>query len=193
MKVGVLSLQGAVAEHLLKIKECGHEGIKVKTIKDLEEVERLIIPGGESTTIGKLAQLYGLDKAIVDKCKKGMPVYGTCAGMILLAKNIVNSKQIKFNLMDITVVRNVFGRQVDSFEADLDIAGLKGGIFKAVFIRAPYIKEVARHVKILSLFEDKIVMAQQNNILVTSFHPELSNDIRVHDYFLGQDFNKNDV
>lgn len=188
MKVGVLSLQGAVEEHLLKIKECGCKGIKVKSIEDLEKIERLILPGGESTAIGKLAKLYGLDKAITIKGKKGMPIYGTCAGMILLAKDILDSKQIKFNLMDIVVERNVFGRQVDSFEADLDIKGIKGKPFRAVFIRAPYIKEIGKEVNILSKFDEKIVMARQKNILVSSFHPELSDDLRVHKYFLSDHY-----
>ena len=188
MKVGVLSLQGAVEEHLSKIKECGCEGIKVKSIEDLEKIDRLILPGGESTTIGKLAKLYGLDKAIITKGKEGMPIYGTCAGMILLAKEILNSEQIKFDLIDIVVGRNVFGRQVDSFEAELDIKGIKGGPFKTVFIRAPFIKEVGKQVEILSRFEEKIVMARQKNILVSSFHPELSDDLRVHKYFLSKNY-----
>jgi len=186
LKVGVLSLQGAVEEHLLKIKKCGCEGIKVKSIEDLEKIDRLIIPGGESTTIGKLANLYGLDQAIITKGKKGMPMYGTCAGMILLAKEILDSKQIKFDLIDIIVERNVFGRQIDSFEADLDIKGFKGKPFRAVFIRAPFIKEIGKQVKVLSKFEEKIVMARQKNILVSSFHPELSDDLRIHKYFLNK-------
>jgi len=188
LKVGVLSLQGAVEEHLNMIKRCGSEGIKVKTVKDLEKVERLIIPGGESTAIGKLALTYGLDKAIIRQGRGGMPIFGTCAGMILLAKEIQDNEQIRFNLIDIVVERNAFGRQVDSFEVDLKIEDFSGKPFKAVFIRAPYIKEVGREVKILAQFNGKIVMARQKNILVSSFHPELTNDLRVHKYFLSKNF-----
>ncbi len=188
MKVGVLSLQGAVEEHLEIIKRCGIEGIKVKTIEDLEKVDRLIIPGGESTAIGKLAKIYGLDREIIKKGKEGMPIFGTCAGMILLANKVVGNEQIRFNLIDIVVERNAFGRQVDSFEVDLKIEDFKGKPFKAVFIRAPYIKKAGREVKVLAEFKGKIVMARQKNILVSSFHPELTNDLRVHKYFLSENY-----
>jgi len=188
LKVGVLSLQGAIEEHLRMIRNCGLEAIKVKSVEDLKRVERLILPGGESTTIGKLARLYGLDKAIEKEGKKGMPIFGTCAGMILLAKEIVNRQQIRFNLIDIVVERNAFGRQVDSFETDLEIKGFNGKSFRAVFIRAPYIKEIGNKVEILSTFDRKIVMARQNNILVSSFHPELTDDLRVHRYFLSKNY-----
>lgn len=188
MKVGVLSLQGAVEEHLEIIKRCGFEGVKVKTIEDLEKVDRLIIPGGESTAIGKLAKIYGLDRKIVKKGREGMPIFGTCAGMILLANKVVGNEQIRFNLIDIVVERNAFGRQVDSFEVDLRIEDFKGKLFKAVFIRAPYIKKAGREVKVLAEFKGKIVMARQKNILVSSFHPELTNDLRVHKYFLSENY-----
>lgn len=184
LKVGVLSLQGAVEEHLNMIRKCGFEGIKVKRLEDLEKVERLIIPGGESTTIGKLAKIYGLDKAIIKRGREGMPIFGTCAGMILLAKEIQDSDQIRFGLIDILVERNAFGRQVDSFEADLKIEVLTREPFRGVFIRAPYVKKTGDKVKILAKLDGKIVMAQQNNILVSSFHPELTDDLRMHKYFL---------
>ena len=186
--MGVLSLQGAVEEHLKMIKRCGLEGIKVKTVKDLEKVDRLIIPGGESTTIGKLAKIYGLDQEINKRGREGMPIFGTCAGMILLAKKVVGSEQIRFKLIDIEVERNAFGRQVDSFEADLKIEKLKGKLFRAVFIRAPYIKKVGKGVKILAEFKGKIVMAREKNILVSSFHPELNDDLRIHKYFLSDHY-----
>jgi len=187
--VGVLSLQGAVEEHLMMIKRCGFEGVKVKTVEDLEKVDRLIIPGGESTTIGKLARIYGLDQEIIKKGKEGMPIFGTCAGMILLANKVVgSSKQIRFNLIDIVVERNAFGRQIDSFEADLKVENLKGKLFRAVFIRAPYIKKIGSKVKVLAKFKGKIIMAQQKNILVSSFHPELTDDIRIHKYFLSEKY-----
>jgi 5'-phosphate synthase pdxT subunit len=125
-----------------------------------------------------------LDEAIIKKGREGMPIYGTCAGMILLAKEIQDSRQIGFNLIDIVVERNAFGRQVDSFEVDLKIEGFAGEPFRAVFIRAPYIKKIGKEVKVLAKFNGKIIMAQQKNILVSSFHPELTDDLRVHQYFL---------
>jgi len=188
LKVGVLSLQGAVEEHLEMIKRCDFEGIKVKTVGDLEKVDRLIIPGGESTAIGKLAKIYGLDREIIKKGREGMPIFGTCAGMILLANKVVGNEQIRFSLIDIVVERNAFGRQVDSFEVDLKIEDFSGKPFKAVFIRAPYIKKAGREVRVLAEFKGKIVMAQQKNILVSSFHPELTEDLRVHKHFLSENF-----
>jgi len=186
--VGVLSLQGAVEEHLRMIKRCGFEGVKVKTVGDLEKVDRLIIPGGESTTIGKLAKIYGLDKEISKRGKEGMPIFGSCAGMILLANKVVGNEQIRFKLIDIEVERNAFGRQVDSFEVDLNIEIFTGKPFRAVFIRAPYIKKIGKGVNILAKFKGKIVMARQKNILVSSFHPELTDDLRVHKYFLSDQY-----
>jgi len=186
--VGVLSLQGAVEEHLRMIKRCGFEGIKVKTVEDLRKVDRLIIPGGESTTIGKLAKIYNLDREITKKGKEGMPIFGTCAGMILLASKVIGNEQIRFNLIDIVVERNAFGRQVDSFEVDLNIENFTGKPFRAVFIRAPYIKKIGSNVKVLAKFKGKIIMAQQKNIIVSSFHPELTEDIRVHKYFLSDHY-----
>ena len=186
--MGVLSLQGAVEEHLRMIKRCGFEGIKVKTVEDLRKVDRLIIPGGESTTIGKLAKIYNLDREITKKGKEGMPIFGTCAGMILLANKVVGNEQIRFNLIDIVVERNAFGRQVDSFEVDLNIENFTGKPFRAVFIRAPYIKKIGSNVKVLAKFKGKIIMAQQKNILVSSFHPELTDDLRVHKYFLSEKY-----
>ncbi len=186
--MGVLSLQGAVEEHLRMIKRCGFEGVKVKTVGDLEKVDRLIIPGGESTAIGKLAKIYNLDREITKKGKEGMPIFGTCAGMILLANKVVGNEQIRFNLIDIVVERNAFGRQVDSFEVDLNIENFTGKPFRAVFIRAPYIKKIGSNVKVLAKFKGKIIMAQQKNILVSSFHPELTEDLRVHKYFLSENY-----
>jgi len=188
LKVGILALQGAVIEHIRMIRQCGCEAMEVKSVQDLDMVDRLIIPGGESTAIGKLARIYKIDKAIEEKGKKGMPIFGTCAGMILLARKINHSQKNWFNLINITVERNAFGRQVDSFEADLRIKGIQGKPFSAIFIRAPYIKEAGNDVEILAEFENKIVMVRQKNILVSSFHPELSNDLRIHNYFLSDKF-----
>jgi len=170
------------------IKRCGFEGVKVKTVGDLEKVDRLIIPGGESTAIGKLAKIYNLDREISKRGREGMPIFGTCAGMILLANKVVGNEQIRFNLIDIEVERNAFGRQVDSFEVDLNIVNFTGKPFRAVFIRAPYIKKIGREVKVLAEFKGKIVMARQKNILVSSFHPELTDDSRVHKYFLSDQY-----
>jgi len=188
LKVGVLALQGAVEEHLRMIKRCGSEGVKVKTVEDLKKIDRLIVPGGESTAIGKLTKIYGLDREISKRGREGMPIFGTCAGMILLANKVVGNEQTRFNLIDIEVERNAFGRQVDSFEVDLNIEDFNGKPFRAVFIRAPYIKKVGKEVKILAEFDGKIVMARQKNILVSSFHPELTNDLRVHKYFLSDQY-----
>ena len=186
--MGVLSLQGAVEEHLSMIKRCGLEGVKIKTVEDFKKIDRLIIPGGESTTSGKLAKIYGLDREISKRGREGMPIFGTCAGMILLANKVVGNEQIGFNLIDISVERNAFGRQVDSFEVDLNIEDFAGKPFRAIFIRAPYIKKVGKEVKVLAEFNGKIVMARQKNILVSSFHPELTDDLRVHQYFLNDHY-----
>lgn len=181
MKIGVLALQGSVIEHVKMLKRCGVEPILVKLPHDLNEINGLIIPGGESTTIGKLMKRYELDKEIKRRYKEGMPIYGTCAGAILLAKSIIDSKQPKLRLMDISVKRNDYGRQVDSFEAELDIFGKP---FRGIFIRAPVIDAVHDGCKILGKFRDKPVMVEQGNLLVSTFHPELTNDLRLHKYFV---------
>jgi len=181
MKIGVLALQGSVIEHVKMLKKCKVEPVIVKLPRDLKEINGLIIPGGESTTIGKLMKNYGFDKEIKRRHKEGMPIYGTCAGAILLAKGIIDSKQPKLGLMDISVRRNDYGRQIDSFEAELDIFDKP---FKGIFIRAPVIDSVHNGCKILAEFEDKPVMVEQNNLLVSTFHPELTDDLRIHKYFV---------
>ena len=182
MKIGVLALQGSVEEHVKALKGCEVEPVLVKMPSDLDDVNGLIIPGGESTTIGKLMKEYKLDKAIKRRHKEGMPIYGTCAGAILLAKTIVDSKQPKLGLMDISIKRNEYGRQVDSFETELDIFDDKP--FKGVFIRAPVIDQLHDGCRVLGSFKDKPVFVEQRNLLVSTFHPELTNDLRVHKYFL---------
>lgn len=182
MKIGVLALQGAIREHTALLKKCEVEPVLVKLPLDLETINGLIIPGGESTTIGKLMELYKLDRAIKKKYNEGMPIYGTCAGAILLAKEIINSKQPKLGLMDISIKRNDYGRQIDSFEADLDIFNEKP--FRGIFIRAPVIETIHDGCKILAKFQDKPVLVEQNNLLVSTFHPELTDDIRIHKYFI---------
>lgn len=181
-KIGILALQGAFIEHEQAIRKCGAEARQIRTREELEQVDGLIIPGGESTTIGKLMKIARLDEAIIEKKRQGMPLWGTCAGMILLAQEIVGMDQPMLGLMDIAVVRNGFGRQVDSFEAVLDIDGLGTG--QGVFIRAPYVQKTWGDAKVLARFEDKIVMVEQNNLMATAFHPELTLDTSIHEYFL---------
>jgi len=184
VKIGVLDLQGAVIEHVKTLEACGCQVERIKTVKQLKNIDGLVLPGGESTTIGKLITRYGFQEAIAKKAQEGMPIYATCAGMILLAKEALNSEQPLLALMDIVVQRNGFGRQVDSFETDLELACIEGQPFKAVFIRAPYIESAGEGVEVLARYQDKIVMARQGNCLVTAFHPELTDDKRVHQYFL---------
>lgn len=182
MKIGVLALQGSFKEHIKMLKKCNVDAFPVKLPEDLKDVNGLIIPGGESTAIGNLMQKYGLDKEITKRHRQGMALYGTCAGAILLSKNIVGSEQPKLNLLDISIKRNDYGRQIDSFEAELSID--KIGNFKGVFIRAPVIEKVNNGIKVLSRFNKKPVLIQKGNILASTFHPELANDKRVHEYFV---------
>lgn len=188
MKIGVLALQGDFAEHIVMLKRIGAQGVEVRLPKQLDGLDGLIIPGGESTTIGKLADDFGLMEPL-RQFGQSHAIWGTCAGAIFLSKD-VNRRQPLLGLMDIKVSRNAFGRQVDSFEADLDIAELKQATgtthpYHAVFIRAPIIEEVRGKAKILSQLEDgRIVAAQEGHLLATSFHPELTNDDRFHRYFL---------
>ncbi len=184
MKIGVLALQGSIEEHISMLKKCSVETLRVKFPCDLNDIDGLIIPGGESTTLGKLLKINNLDKEIIKKAEKGMVIYGTCAGAILLAKNIVGKKLPTLRLMDISVKRNDYGRQIDSFETDLGVIGLEGS-FRGVFIRAPVIDNFHNGAKVLSEFRNKPVLVQQNNLLVSTFHPELTDDDRIHKYFLG--------
>lgn len=188
MKIGVLALQGDFAEHIVMLRRLGAQGVEVRLPAHLDGLDGLIIPGGESTTIGKLATDFNLMEPLRE-FGKSHAIWGTCAGAIFLSKD-VSRHQPLLGLMDIKVARNAFGRQVDSFEADLDIAELKQATdtthpYHAVFIRAPIIEEVRGKAKILSQLEDgRIVAAQEGHLLATSFHPELTNDSRFHEYFL---------
>ena len=182
--VGVLALQGDVIEHVTMLRRLGVEAVEVRTPEDLAKVDALIIPGGESTTIGKLAAEYGLDRAIPARVRDGMPVYGTCAGMIALSKEARGGEPPLLRLMSITVRRNAYGRQVDSFETDLEIPALGGPPLHAVFIRAPVIERVGPDVEVLASLDGKPVLARQGNMLVSAFHPELTADDRVHRYFV---------
>ncbi|AKG36960.1 pyridoxal 5'-phosphate synthase glutaminase subunit PdxT [Paenibacillus durus] len=182
MKIGVLALQGAVTEHITSIGKTGAEGTPIKRVEELAEVDGLIIPGGESTTIGKLMRKYGFIEAIREFADKGKPVFGTCAGLIVLAKEIAGGEPAHLELMNITVARNAFGRQRESFECDLDVKGIEEPI-RAVFIRAPLIEKVGPGVEVLSVYNGEIVTAREGNLLVSSFHPELTDDYRLHQYF----------
>jgi 5'-phosphate synthase pdxT subunit len=182
MKVGILALQGDVREHMSILRKLNAEPIKVKSKEDLTDIDALIIPGGESTTISLLMKKYKLDTAIKEKHKLGMPIYGTCAGAIVLAKNIIDSKQPKLALADISIKRNDYGRQINSFETELSIKDI--GEFKGIFIRAPTIKRFYNGVQTLAEHKNNPVMIKQDKILITTFHPELTDDTRVHAYFL---------
>ncbi len=184
MNVGVLALQGDVIEHKKVLAGLGVEVTEVRTPEDLACVDGLIIPGGESTTIGKLMVKYGLDHAIPARVRAGMPVYGTCAGMILLAREARGGEPPLLRLMDITVTRNAYGRQVDSFEADINVPVLGPPPLRAVFIRAPVIEATGAGVEVLASLNGHSVLARQGQLLVSSFHPELAPDDRVHRYFL---------
>jgi 5'-phosphate synthase pdxT subunit len=185
-KIGVLGLQGSFAEHIAAIEKCGAHAIDIRHSWQLADVDGLIIPGGESTAIAKLTG--DNPDPIFDTIKKringGMPVFGTCMGSIFLAKEIEGSAQGRLAAMDIKVKRNAFGPQRNSFETSLAIAVLGQAPFPAIFIRAPIVVSVGNAVQVLARVEEGIVMARQNNLLVTAFHPEITDDLRVHEYFL---------
>lgn len=183
MKIGVLALQGAIAEHLRMIEKAGGEGVAIKKTEQLDEIDGIIIPGGESTTIGKLMRTYGFIEKLRAFSEKKKPIFGTCAGLIIIAREIAGQDEAHLGLMDIKVVRNAFGRQRESFEADLQINGIDGD-FRAVFIRAPIIEKVGESVEVLATYRDQIVAARQGHLLAASFHPELTEDSRLHGYFL---------
>lgn len=178
--VGVLALQGDVREHLRLLEGLGVGAVEVKTADQLSSVDGLVIPGGESTTIGKMAVRFGLLGPLRDAIRGGLPVYGTCAGMILLAGSVTEGDQPLIGVLDVVVKRNAFGRQNESFETDLDIDGLDTP-FPAVFIRAPWIEKVGSDVEVLSEIGDHPVMVRQGTILATSFHPEMTGDGRIHE------------
>ncbi len=186
MKIGVLSVQGAVTEHIRHLERCSVNTVAVKNRESLKSISGLIIPGGESTTIGKLIETFGLADLIRERNRQGsLAVFGTCAGMVLIAKNIIDGYkgQPILGLMDITVKRNAFGRQRESFETELDFKSLNTPI-RAVFIRAPIIKNPGSGVETLAEMPEGIVAARQGSLLTTSFHPELTEDLRVHQFFV---------
>ncbi|MGM0847346.1 MAG: pyridoxal 5'-phosphate synthase glutaminase subunit PdxT [Bacillota bacterium] len=181
--IGVLGLQGAVREHVRAIQENGAEAVVVKKATQLEGIDGLIFPGGESTTMRRLIDLYGFMDPMRKFIAEGKPVFGTCAGLILLAKNIVGYAEPHLGVMDVTVERNSFGRQRESFEVDLDIAHVGEG-YNAVFIRAPHIVEAGENVEVLAKHDGRIVLAREGQFLGCSFHPELTSDNRLTGYFI---------
>ncbi|MGN5653984.1 pyridoxal 5'-phosphate synthase glutaminase subunit PdxT [Bacillus sp. Brlt_9] len=183
VKIGVLGLQGAVREHVKSVEASGAEAVVVKRIEQLEEIDGLILPGGESTTMRRLIDKYAFMEPLRTFAKSGKPMFGTCAGMILLAKTLIGYEEAHIGAMNITVERNAFGRQKDSFEAALSIKGV-GEDFVGVFIRAPYVVNVADDVEVLSTHGDRMVAVKQNQFLAASFHPELTDDHRVTAYFV---------
>jgi 5'-phosphate synthase pdxT subunit len=182
VKAGVLALHGDFREHARAFAAIGATPVDVRTPEVLAEVDCLAIPGGESTTIGKLARAYGLVEAVRERGVDGMPILGTCAGMIVLAHQVDGGEPL-FDLMDIEVRRNAYGRQVDSFEADLDVRGIDHPV-RGVFIRAPWIERVGEGVDVLATFESRPVVLEQGNLVVASFHPELVGETALHDYLL---------
>ncbi|HEX4014532.1 MAG TPA: pyridoxal 5'-phosphate synthase glutaminase subunit PdxT [Candidatus Cybelea sp.] len=183
--VGVLALQGDVVEHFAALERAGAQPVAVKTPADLARVDALIVPGGESTTVMKLLDRSGLGQPISQRVRGGMPLWGTCMGMIVAAREVAGLVQPTLDLIDITVRRNAFGRQNDSAEVLLEIPALGAQPFPAVFIRAPWIERCGANVQLLAQRDGHGVMVREGNVLATAFHPELTNDVRIHRYFLG--------
>ncbi len=182
--IGVLAIQGDFLEHRKMLDSISIESREVRTPKELDDLDGLIIPGGESTTIVQLIDIYDMRNTLVEKVHQGLPIWGTCAGMIVLAKSLKDTRPEPLGLMNIEVSRNAFGRQIDSFETDLNISGIDGPPMHAIFIRAPLITKVGKEVEILAeVSEGKPVAVRQGKILATSFHPELTEDSRMHSMF----------
>jgi pyridoxal 5'-phosphate synthase pdxT subunit len=182
MKIGVLALQGDFREHGRVLRALGTEAMEVRTAEDLAGVQALIIPGGESTAIGLLAREHGLVEPIRERADDGMPVFGTCAGMIVMARRVDGGEPL-LSLLDVTVRRNAYGRQVDSFEADVEVEGI-GEQVRGAFIRAPWIEEVGDGVRVLSEHAGRPVVVEQGNLVAAAFHPELLGETRLHEYVL---------
>lgn len=186
MKIGILGFQGAILEHQQHIQRLGHEAVIVRYPEQLDEINGIILPGGESTTMGKLLNRTGMMEPLRQKINSGLPVWGTCAGMILLAKELDQDPVTHLGVMDITVRRNAYGTQIDSFDTQVVIPAVScSEIVPLVFIRAPYITRVGREVNVLCELEKHIVAARERHMLVTSFHPELTNNSAFHQYFIG--------
>jgi len=186
MKVGVLALQGDVREHVSSLIACGVDPITVRRSSEIDQIDALVLPGGESTTIAQLSEVFGIYDQIKSRIADGMPVYGSCAGMILLANEILDAKvgQKTFGGLNITVRRNAFGRQVDSFESDISFKDGSSDLIRAVFIRAPWVEKVGEDVEVLATVDAHPVAVRSKTLLATSFHPELTADHRIHRYFI---------
>jgi pyridoxal 5'-phosphate synthase pdxT subunit len=190
--IGVLALQGDVREHLEALAACGARTVPVRRPSELTGLAGIVLPGGESTTIDKLSRIFALRDPLIAALRTGLPAYGSCAGMILLADRVLDgtADQQTFGGLDITVRRNAFGRQVESFEADVELAGVTGGPMHAVFIRAPWVEQLNGQVQVLGevelpgTSESRVIAVRQGNLLATSFHPEMTDDLRIHRYFL---------
>lgn len=184
MRIGVLALQGDVVEHLRAMRESNVDALPVKTLDDLARIDGLVIPGGESTTVMKLLDRFELAEPVIARTREGMPLWGTCMGMIVIARDVTGTQQPTLDLMDISVRRNAFGRQNESAEISLAIPALGDKPFPAVFIRAPWVERAGGAVETLGERDGHAVMVRQDNMLATAFHPELSGDRRVHEYFI---------
>ncbi|WP_242973017.1 pyridoxal 5'-phosphate synthase glutaminase subunit PdxT [Anaeromicrobium sediminis] len=182
--IGVLALQGAFKEHIKIIKSLGHNGIEIRKVQQLDDLDGIILPGGESTVMGKLLDDYQIKEVLVDKIKKGLPVWGTCAGMILLANELDGHEDAHLKVMDIKVKRNAYGSQLESFVIKEVIKGVSEKEIPMVFIRAPYIVHIGENVELLHMVDGNMVAAREGNMLATSFHPELTDDTNFHKYFI---------
>jgi 5'-phosphate synthase pdxT subunit len=183
-RLGVLALQGDVQEHLEALERCGTQPVRVRDARDLEGLDGLVIPGGESSVIGMLLERYGLLEPVRERLRTGLPAYGTCAGLILMARDVEESPLPRIGCLDVAVRRNAFGRQVDSFEADLEVPALGEPPFRGVFIRAPIILSVGDGVEVLGRIAEGPVLVRQGPLLASAFHPELTGDLRLHEYFV---------
>jgi 5'-phosphate synthase pdxT subunit len=186
VKVGVLALQGAFREHIYALEALEVGAVAVRLVDQMADIDGLIVPGGESTAMAKLMETYGFYEPICERYAQGMAVWGTCAGAILIARDVVDGilGQRSLALMDACVRRNAYGRQIDSFEVDLDFAHVAGGPYRGVFIRAPWLESVGSGVEVLATHDGHIVAARQDRLLATTFHPELTGDPRIHRYFV---------
>lgn len=181
--VGILGIQGAIEEHEASIRKTGCATVRVKAPADLKKIDGIVLPGGESTSMGKQLEWFGLMEPLRQAIAQGLPAFGTCAGMILLAKEIEGSNQTRIGLMDIKVKRNAYGSQLDSFVTELKVKGLKKPL-PAVFIRAPRIESLAKEVDVLASYQDHPVLVRENHLLAASFHPELTDSVELHRYFI---------
>ena len=185
LKIGILAVQGDFAEHKLMLTKLGVNVAEVRLPEQLEDINGLIIPGGESTTISQLLDIFDIKNYIVKKAKSGMPIWGTCAGMIILASSLTDKKPIPLNLMNTVVSRNAFGRQIDSFEESIEIKSIGDPKYRGIFIRAPMFVKIGEEVEILAKLNDNNpVLVRQKNMMASSFHPELTSDSRIHEYFI---------